>query len=212
MARPLFTGIACTVTAQETFEQRPPGPAGAPIDAMATRINTDGIKTTSGDCNLDELAERVSEYRPPPRPRRAPWPPSARSGLPSVPRWRTPKHWSACCAIQYRHRFGLRRTPAAERAPNDRGLPRRAPALLVTVLALATGFDVPDVDCILWLRPTQSPVLYVQGAGRGMRIADGKTDCLWLDFSDTTERLGPVDAIKKAARSAKAQRTRAHRL
>ena len=29
-----------------------------------------------------------------------------------------------------------------------------------------------------------------------MRIADGKTDCLWLDFSDTTERLGPVDAIK----------------
>jgi DNA repair protein RadD len=64
------------------------------------------------------------------------------------------------------------------------------------VLALATGFDVPDVDCILWLRPTQSPVLYAQGAGRGMRIADGKTDCLWLDFSDTTERLGPVDAIK----------------
>jgi DNA repair protein RadD len=29
-----------------------------------------------------------------------------------------------------------------------------------------------------------------------MRIAPGKTDCLWLDFSDTTERLGPVDAIK----------------
>ena len=55
---------------------------------------------------------------------------------------------------------------------------------------------MPDVDCILWLRPTQSPVLYVQGAGRGMRIADSKTDCLWLDFSDTTERLGPVDAIK----------------
>ena len=38
-------------------------------------------------------------------------------------------------------------------------------------------------------------------SGRGMRIADGKTDCLWLDFSDTTERLGPVDAIKGRRRS-----------
>src|SRR5690606_32567527 len=66
---------------------------------------------------------------------------------------------------------------------------------LITVLALATGFDVPDVDCIIWLRPTKSPVLYVQGAGRGLRIAEGKTDCLWLDFSDTTSRLGPIDTI-----------------
>ncbi len=38
--------------------------------------------------------------------------------------------------------------------------------------------DVLDVDCILWLRPTISPVLYVQGAGRGLRPAPGKTDCL----------------------------------
>ena len=29
-----------------------------------------------------------------------------------------------------------------------------------------------------------------------MRTAPGKTDCLWLDFSDTTERLGPVDQIR----------------
>ena len=29
-----------------------------------------------------------------------------------------------------------------------------------------------------------------------MRPADGKTDCLWLDYSDTTERLGPVDMIR----------------
>jgi DNA repair protein RadD len=59
------------------------------------------------------------------------------------------------------------------------------------------------VDCVLWLRPTQSPVLYVQGAGRGTRIADGKADCLWLDFSDTTERLGPVDAIRGRKKRAK---------
>jgi DNA repair protein RadD len=67
---------------------------------------------------------------------------------------------------------------------------------LVSVAVLTTGFDVPDVDCIVLLRNTQSPVLYVQIMGRGMRIAEGKTDCLVLDFTDTVERLGPVNKIK----------------
>jgi DNA repair protein RadD len=43
-------------------------------------------------------------------------------------------------------------------------------------------------------------VLYVQGMGRGTRIADGKTDCLVLDFTDTVERLGPVDTIQGRAK------------
>jgi DNA repair protein RadD len=34
-----------------------------------------------------------------------------------------------------------------------------------------------------------------------MRISNGKTDCLWLDFTDTTARLGPVDAIKGRKKS-----------
>ena len=43
-------------------------------------------------------------------------------------------------------------------------------------------------------------MLYVQGMGRGTRIAPGKTDCLVLDFTDTVERLGPVDIIKGRAK------------
>jgi len=43
-------------------------------------------------------------------------------------------------------------------------------------------------------------VLYVQGMGRGCRIAAGKEDCLVLDFTDTVERLGPVDIIKGRAK------------
>jgi DNA repair protein RadD len=43
-------------------------------------------------------------------------------------------------------------------------------------------------------------VLYVQGMGRGTRISDGKTDCLVLDFTDTVERLGPVDTIQGRAK------------
>jgi DNA repair protein RadD len=74
---------------------------------------------------------------------------------------------------------------------------------LVTVLALSTGFDVPDVDCLIWCRPTRSPVLYVQGFGRACRIAPGKTDALVLDFTDTTERMGPVDLVKGRAKKRK---------
>ena len=67
---------------------------------------------------------------------------------------------------------------------------------IVNVAALTTGFDVPEIDLIALLRNTRSPVLYTQIAGRGMRIADGKQDCLWCDFTDSTAILGPVDRLE----------------
>lgn len=67
---------------------------------------------------------------------------------------------------------------------------------LVNVAVLTTGFDVPEIDLIALLRNTKSPVLYNQIAGRGMRIAEGKENCLWLDFTDTTAELGAVDTLK----------------
>ena len=66
---------------------------------------------------------------------------------------------------------------------------------ICNVAVLTTGFDVPEVDMIALVRNTKSPVLYVQIAGRGMRTAPGKNDCLWLDFTDTTARMGPVNHI-----------------
>lgn len=67
---------------------------------------------------------------------------------------------------------------------------------LVNANVLTTGFDVPATDLLVVLRPTQSPGLYVQIMGRGMRIAPGKTDCLVLDFAGNTTRHGPVDQVK----------------
>jgi len=66
---------------------------------------------------------------------------------------------------------------------------------LVNVLVLTTGFDVPDIDMLVFLRPTMSPGLFVQMAGRGTRIAEGKEDCLILDFARNLDRHGPVDQI-----------------
>ncbi len=65
---------------------------------------------------------------------------------------------------------------------------------LVSVAVLTTGFDVPEVDLIGLLRPTSSPVLHVQIIGRGARVAEGKEDCLILDFAGNLLRNGPIDA------------------
>lgn len=67
---------------------------------------------------------------------------------------------------------------------------------VVNVNVLTTGFDDPEIDLIGLLRPTQSPVIHVQTIGRGLRIADGKTNCLVLDFAGNTERLGPINDIQ----------------
>jgi DNA repair protein RadD len=60
---------------------------------------------------------------------------------------------------------------------------------------LTTGFDHPGLDLIALLRPTLSPGLLVQMVGRGTRKADGKDDCLVLDFTSTIRRLGPIDTL-----------------
>ena len=69
---------------------------------------------------------------------------------------------------------------------------------LANVNVLTTGFDAPNVDCVAMLRPTMSPGLYYQMVGRGFRLAEGKSDCLVLDFGGNVLRHGPVDAIRLA--------------
>ena len=67
-----------------------------------------------------------------------------------------------------------------------RDAPRRLAAREVNVLCTCDlyneGIDIPEVDILLLLRPTQSPVLYQQQLGRGLRLFFGKTSCLILDF------------------------------
>lgn len=64
---------------------------------------------------------------------------------------------------------------------------------------LTHGFNVPHVDLIAMLRPTLSPVLYVQMVGRGTRLAPGKKSCLVLDFAGNVMRHGPLDALNIAS-------------
>jgi len=66
--------------------------------------------------------------------------------------------------------------------------------VLCNVDILTKGFDYPEVSCIIQARPTKSLMVHIQQVGRGLRVADGKSECLILDHAGNHERLGFVDA------------------
>lgn len=67
---------------------------------------------------------------------------------------------------------------------------------LTNANVLTTGFDYPDIDLIAMLRPTMSPSLYVQMAGRGMRPKSHTDHCLVLDFAGVVATHGPITAVQ----------------
>ncbi|WP_420905628.1 helicase-related protein [Candidatus Magnetaquiglobus chichijimensis] len=87
-------------------------------------------------------------------------------------------------------------TPKAERDEIVAAFKRGEIRALASMGVLTTGFNAPAVDLIAMLRPTKSTGLYVQIAGRGMRLAPGKSDCLVLDFAGNVQRHGPIDKVK----------------
>jgi DNA repair protein RadD len=76
---------------------------------------------------------------------------------------------------------------------------------LVNTNILSIGFDAPHVDLIVMLRPTESPGLYYQQAGRGFRTCPGKDSCTILDMAGNMERHGPITTLNQRV-SDKAER------
>jgi superfamily II DNA or RNA helicase len=62
--------------------------------------------------------------------------------------------------------------------------------VVCTCALLTEGFDFPAIAALVIARPTRSPVLYLQMLGRGMRTAEGKTDCLVIDVLGNRLDLG----------------------
>jgi DNA repair protein RadD len=67
---------------------------------------------------------------------------------------------------------------------------------ITQVGCLNVGFDHPAIDLLVMARPTMSPGLYLQQAGRGMRPHTGKADCLVLDFAGVVSTHGPITAVQ----------------
>ena len=161
-------------------------------------IDTDGVRKQGGDFiqrELEKAADREEVVR------------AAVEEL--VERGRDRKSWLVfCCGIQHaRHVADLLdehgitcgtvfgNTSKDDRVDTIERFKRGDLRCIVNVNVLTTGFDAPQVDLVAMLRPTLSPVLYVQMVGRGLRIAEGKEDCLLLDFGANVMRHGPINAI-----------------
>ena len=57
---------------------------------------------------------------------------------------------------------------------------------------LTTGTNIPIIDCVVWLRPTMSPVLFVQGSGRASRLHPLKSNALVIDVVGNMDRFGSL--------------------
>ena len=194
---PLFHDIAARITMDELLAENYLAPLTT--TPTVTTLDATGVKTVGGDYVASDLARAIDKPEL-----------IAAACAEAVILAADRNKWLVYCVtvMHAEHvtaefqRLGVScglvtgETPKGDRAARISAFRRGDLRALVSVAVLTTGFNVPDVDCIVLLRNTQSPVLYCQIMGRAMRTAPGKTDALVLDFTDTVERLGPVNKVK----------------
>lgn len=83
-------------------------------------------------------------------------------------------------------------TPKKERTQIIKDFRNNKIQILCNVDLISVGFDCPDVDCCILLRPTMSTALYIQQSNRALRFREGKTAII-LDHVNNYERHGLPD-------------------
>ena len=169
--------------------------------AIRTDVDLDNIGTTAGDYNEQELDLAINT---PERNRR----------VVMAYQEHTPGKRAICFGVTVAHcealayafnDFGIKaeaitgNTPLAKRRELYAQFERGEVRVLVSVMVLSIGFDSPRAEVAIMARPTQSQALYVQQAGRVLRLAPGKKCAYLLDITDNAlkMRLQPQN-FKKA--------------
>ncbi len=103
-------------------------------------------------------------------------------------------------------RSTCRRSLGGESSQTSGGLrsatsPTGSVRVVFTVDLFNEGIDIPSVDTLLLLRPTDSPTLFLQQLGRGLRKSAGKSACTVLDFVGTHRKEFRFD--RRSARAAR---------
>lgn len=89
-------------------------------------------------------------------------------------------------------------TPKDERERIVKGFASGKYEVLNSVAIYTEGFDIPDTECVILNRATNSEGLYIQMVGRGLRPAKGKEECLVIDHGGNTLRFGYVEDYDQA--------------
>ena len=99
-------------------------------------------------------------------------------------------------------------TPPAERARAIEQFRNGDVRILCNVDLISEGFDVPDCECSILLRPTQSLTLYIQQAMRCMRYQKGKRAVI-IDHVGNYARFGMPDDDREWSLEKKERRKQA---
>jgi DNA repair protein RadD len=62
---------------------------------------------------------------------------------------------------------------------------------------LCEGWDEPSISYVGLARPTKSVALYIQQAGRGLRLFEGKENCIILDHGNNTNEHGHIEEYRE---------------
>jgi superfamily II DNA or RNA helicase len=170
----------------------------APFKAFApSHVDLTGVRTVAGDYDLEGLDKAMN---------------TAKLTADIVETWleKGEDRPTLCFAVNRAHaqnicdafnRAGVSaayvdgETPLDERDDLAQDFKAGRYKIICNVGVMTTGVDLPFVSCLILARPTKSEMLYTQIVGRGLRPSQGKTDCIILDHSDTTQRLGFVTDI-----------------
>lgn len=159
------------------------------------KLDLSGIKTVAGDYDLHQLSEfmdrpkvtgdSIAEYR-----RLCP-------GEPAMAFCVSVRH-AEDVAAEFRE-AGFRAAHVSGNMPLDEirsniaGLSDGRVQVLASCDLASEGLDCPAVRAAILLRPTRSVIVYLQQAGRALRVSPGKKDALILDHSGSFARFGLVD-------------------
>lgn len=97
-------------------------------------------------------------------------------------------------------------TPKEIRAERLRHFREGTLTFLFAVDVLSEGVDVPEINMVMFLRPTESLTVFLQQLGRGLRHAPGKECLTVLDFVGQTHRKYRLDTKFNALLSRRRQR------
>jgi len=152
---------------------------------VPTKPDLEGVRITAGDYNEKDLAQRMDK-------------PELVGDV--VENWAriAPGRQTIVFASGVQHSMHIRdefrkagvkaehidgSTEHGERARILKALHDGDVTVVSNCAVLTEGFDSPPVSCIVLARPTRSPGLYIQTAGRGLRPYPGKENCILIDHS-----------------------------
>lgn len=173
-----------------------------PVDAGEDEtINVEGLKTTAGDFDLDEMAPRAIKLAPS----------HAKTVLEVMQKFNRRRVLVFCCNIEHVDKLEaeFKRLGASVTGVHSKSIVGKRDKsveafrhghieILVSCNMFTTGFDVPDIDYMAFCRATKSAVYYAQGLGRGARITPYAPNCLVSDFGGNIQRHGTLDAVMAA--------------